>query len=468
MWLGAHVTADVDASALAADVRAGRTTARVAVEDALDRIARHRTNAVIRVAAVEARAAAAHIDAAIARGDDPGPLAGVPFTVKDTLATAGLGAAAGSRVLADHIPARDASVVGRLRSAGAVLVGKTNCPEFALQARTDNRLFGPTQHPLGAGWSPGGSSGGCAAAVAGGLVPFSIGGDYGGSIRYPAACTGIYGLRPTSGAVPTDGHVPPPAEASPRHRFQTVGPLARTARDIGLVFGVIAGSATRPFGATDASIGELPVGVVRGGWTCTGAITDAIEATALALSDAGFDVFDLDAAPFVEAAAVFDAWRATDDYADLRALVAGHESDLSSHIARLLAMPPTPADPRTALAAVARAVDALLARTPLVILPVARVGVLAADATSVEVGGVLESVDALQILAPARAVSLLGLPALAVPAGVDRLGLPVGVQIVGRPGAERELIAAAARLASSDALSPALGDPPMASVDDHL
>jgi Asp-tRNA(Asn)/Glu-tRNA(Gln) amidotransferase A subunit family amidase len=110
----------------------------------------------------------------------------------------------------------------------------------------------------------------------------------------------------------------------------------------------------------------------------------------------------------------------------------------------------------------------LLARTPLVILPVGRVGVLAADATNVEVGGVLESVDALQILAPARAVSLLGLPALAVPAGVDRLGLPVGVQIVGRPGAERELIAVAARLASSDALSPALGDPPMASVDDHL
>ena len=137
----------------------------------------------------------------MARGGDPGPLAGVPFTVKDTLATAGLRATGGSLLLADNVPNRDADVVARLRAAGAVLVGKTNCPEFALQPRTENRIFGGTAHPLDPGRSPGGSSGGCAAAVAGGLVPFSIGGDYGGSIRYPAACTGIYGLRPSYGAV---------------------------------------------------------------------------------------------------------------------------------------------------------------------------------------------------------------------------------------------------------------------------
>ena len=231
-----------DASAIASEVRSGRATARSAVEAALARIDRDRTNAVVTVCATEACADVDRVDAAIARGADAGPLAGVPFTVKDTLAAAGLRATVGSLVLADHVARADAEVVDRLRAAGAVLVGKTNCPEFALQAWTDNRIFGPTRHPRDPERSPGGSSGGCAAAVAGGLVPFSIGGDYGGSIRYPAACTGIFGLRPTYLAVPVRGHVPEPAPGSPRARFQTVGPLARTLRDVALVFDALAGA----------------------------------------------------------------------------------------------------------------------------------------------------------------------------------------------------------------------------------
>jgi amidase len=434
-----------DATTLASEVRAGRVPARALVDDALGRIAAHTTNAVVTVCGDEARLAADRIDAMVARGEDPGALAGVPFTAKDTVATAGQRATGGSLLLADNVAADDAEVVARLRAAGAVLVGKTNCPEFALQPRTVNRVFGATLHPFDPKSSPGGSSGGCAAAVAGGLVSFSIGGDYGGSIRYPAACTGIYGLRPSRGAVPTRGHVPEPAPGSPRERFQTLGPLARTARDIQLVFDVIAGRVPAPARAG----GSERVGIVRGGWTCTSAVNRAVDAMADRLALARYDVVDVDPAPFVAAAGVFDSWRATDDYADLRALAAGRETELTAHIARLVANAPVPAaDLHERLAGVVRAVALLLETTPVVVLPVGRVGVVALDATSIEIEGGAEGIDALQFLAPSRAVSVLGLPALAVPAGLDDRGMPVGVQLVGREGAEAALVALATDLAS--------------------
>jgi amidase len=447
---GSALDGEADARAISAAVRSGRVTAAAVVESALARVAAHSTNAIVTVGAAAARATAVQIDAAVARGEDPGPLAGVPFTVKDTLATAGMRATAGSLVFADHIAAADAEFVARLRSAGAVLIGKTNCPEFALQPRTDNRIFGATQHPFDAQRSPGGSSGGCAAAVAGGLVPFSIGGDYGGSIRYPAACTGIYGLRPTYQAVPTNGHVPEPGPGTPRARFQTVGPLARTPGDIQLIFAVMAGRPTEVGAPGDSADRNCRVGIVRDGWSCVDATADAINTTASMLTQAGYEVIDVDAGPFVAAAEVFGAWRATDDYADLRALVAGRERDLTEHIARLLATPPTPADVRVRVESVERAVAAILATTPTLVLPVARVGVLALDATEIEIDGKVESVDALQVLDPARAVSLLGLPALAIPAGTDSDGFPIGVQLVGRAGAETELVAVAESLRRAD------------------
>ncbi|MDQ1433842.1 MAG: Amidase, partial [Actinomycetota bacterium] len=137
----------------------------------------------------------------------------------------------------------------------------------------------------------------------------------------------------------------------------------------------------------------------------------------------------------------------SDDYADLRAFAAGRETDLTAHIARLIATPPVPSDLRARLESVVRAVDAQLESTPTLVLPVARVGVLALDATTVEIDGDPESIDALEILAPSRAVSVLDLPGLAIPAGLDGDGMPVGVQLVGRAGAEAELIALATDLA---------------------
>ncbi|MDQ1447043.1 MAG: amidase, partial [Actinomycetota bacterium] len=379
-------------------------------------------------------------------GIDPGPLAGVPFTVKDTITTAGVRTTAGSRLYEHHVPTDDAACVALLRAAGAVLIGKTNCPEFALQAHTDNLVFGATHHPDAPEWSPGGSSGGCAAAVASGIVPISIGGDYGGSVRYPASCTGIFGLRPTRSAVDPRGTLPPPGPGTPRERFQTVGPLAHSIRDAALAFGVL----TQAPAAAPAP--NRRVGIVRGGWPVDHAISRAVERAAATAESAGYELVPIEPDLFVRATDVFDAWRATDPYDDLRALAAGREAELTPHIRALIAGGTAASDRELgtiagAAAELERLVAAVLAETSVIVLPVSLVGVLPIGATHVEVDGQAESLDSLRILGPSRAISLLGLPALAVPAGVDDRGLPVGVQLVGCPNAEADLFSVAQALA---------------------
>ena len=162
-----------------------------------------------------ARTGCQHRIPAIAAGAIPGPLAAVPFTVKDLIATRGVLSTAGSLILRDHVPAWGATAVERLCAVGAVLLGKANCPEFGLAVHTGNRLFGETLSPLGPGLSPAGSSGGDASAVASGMAAFGIGTDYGGSIRVPAHCTGLAALRPTPGLIPGTGQFPFPPWPAP-------------------------------------------------------------------------------------------------------------------------------------------------------------------------------------------------------------------------------------------------------------
>jgi amidase len=426
-------------------VRAGELRAVDVVDAALARAADDRCNAVVTISSDRARSDARAVDRAIADGRDPGPLAGVPFTAKDTIATAGVRTTAGSRLLADHIPERDAPCVARLRNAGAVLVGKTNCPEFALQAHTDNLVFGTTTHPQDTAMSPGGSSGGCAAAVATGIVPVSIGGDYGGSIRYPAGCTGSFGLRPTRGAIDAGGTLPAPAPGTPRHRFQEVGPITRAVADIAAILSVLRNGPSLGGAVTR-------VGLVLDGWPIDDHTRRALEQAAAALTVAGVAVHPVDATPFARATDVFDAWRATDDYADLHDFVGRREADLSAHIRSLLEPRRAPAPPG-AVAAIAREAEELervvagvLEHTPVLMLPIALVGALPIGAELVNINGRTEPLDSLRILAPSRAISLLGLPALAVPVGVDHHGLPVGVQLVARPHAEADLFSVAESL----------------------
>ncbi len=191
-------------------------------------------NAVVTVDAAGARIAARESEQRWRAGAALSPLDGVPITVKDSIPVRGMRASWGSRLYADYVPARDELPIARLRAAGVVILGKTNCPELTVQGYTDNALFGPTRNPWDLALTPGGSSGGAVAAVAAGLGPIAIGTDGGGSIRRPAGYTGLVGLKPSRGRVARcDGFPAVMAD------FEVIGPFTRTVADLVAVMGLI-------------------------------------------------------------------------------------------------------------------------------------------------------------------------------------------------------------------------------------
>jgi len=237
---------------IADGVRTRRLSAREAVEAALKRLDERNPalNAFVTVDAEGARAHAARIDEAIARGEDSGPLAGVPIGVKDLEPVAGLRYTSGSRAYADRIATEDSVQVARLKAAGAIVIGKTNTPEFGYKGFTENRLFGATTNPWDHTKTSGGSSGGSASAVAGGIVALCTGSDGGGSIRIPSALCGCYGIKPTAGRIPRAG-----ANAPTWGTHSTVGPIARTVRDAARYMDVAAGPHPNDLDSLDAPAG---------------------------------------------------------------------------------------------------------------------------------------------------------------------------------------------------------------------
>ncbi len=234
------------ATELASDIRRGEITSSKLLDIYLERIKRYngKRNAVVAMDVKAARARAAQADKASAQGKSWGPLHGLPMTVKDVYQVVGMPATSGSPKLKNFMPKHNAIAVQRLIDAGAIIYGKTNTPFFASDFQTYNKVYGTTNNPWDLTKTPGGSSGGSAAALAAGFTALELGSDLGGSLRIPAHYTGVFGHKPTFGVVPRYGHIPPPPGMVPPHIMPMVplwvgGPLARNAQDLELAMDVL-------------------------------------------------------------------------------------------------------------------------------------------------------------------------------------------------------------------------------------
>ena len=404
---------------------------------------RSRTNAFIYAEPVAARAAARAVDDERRRGIDRGPLHGMPISIKDLIDIAGQLTTAASNVRKGHLATRDATVIQRLREAGAVILGKTNLHEFALGTTSEDSAFGPVHNPHDPTRSAGGSSGGSAAAVATGMGQASIGTDTGGSIRIPAAACGVVGLKPSLGEVPTDGVVP----LCPT--FDHVGPIARSVEDIAALWAVLA---ARPLPRLDPLVGStLTLGALGGYFT---ALLDADVRAAFAwavdrLRTAGV---------VIEATTMQACERIVDTYVNISLPEAAHwhASTLDSRAADY--QPPvrerllkgrtisaveylTALDARVVLH---HAVDAALERCDALVLPT--LPVVAPKLGAIDV--IMDNGETLPVRAAmlrlTQLFNITGHPAISLP--IPTTGLPVGLQLVGRRDRTEQLLAVAAQV----------------------
>jgi len=449
--------ADLPASDLVRRTATGALSVADVVAASLDRIAKRDPglNAFSVVLAEQARADALRLDALLADGGQPGPLHGVPVAIKEELDVAGCVTTFGGRANTTPVTT-DGEVVRRLRQAGAVIVGKTRMPEFGQWPFTESVDGGITRNPWDRSRTPGGSSGGTAAAVAAAMVPVGIGGDGGGSIRIPSACCGLYGLKPTRGRVTSD---PMPHLW---YALGTTGPLTRTVLDSALVYDVIRGNvggdrftAPEPSTSFIAAVGTDP-GRLRIGWS-NAPVTkgvkpapehvEAVLQMAALLTDLGHDVREIDPG-YPDPTAAF----VPQFFAGVRAEAEAMEHyDLLEKRTRetyRLGSWVTPGILEKALAAGERAserANRVFDRIDVLLSPVIgprppRVGVLNRGGT------VTQTLKARPMVAWTALWNVTGNPAASVPTGIAPDGLPVAVQLVGRIAEETTLLALSAQI----------------------
>jgi Asp-tRNA(Asn)/Glu-tRNA(Gln) amidotransferase A subunit family amidase len=413
-------------------------------------------NAFVDVRAEAALAEAAAQDAAAARGVPRGPLGGLPVTVKSAIAVAGLRCEAGSPASAGAIAGKDAEVVRRLRRAGAIVLGTTNVAESLMGYESENPLYGRTLNPWDPARTPGGSSGGEAAAIASGCSGGGIGSDGGGSIRVPAHFSGICGLKPTPGRIPSTGHQPPCL--GPFSLIGVVGPMARTIGDLHLLDAAIAGwDNYDPMASPAADVaadrsenlriaffeddGEHPVSPDA---------RRAVREAAAAAARAGFIVDEYRPPVLARAGTLWDVFFAEMGLLVLGEMMGGAERELpilKAHLARhggppLSARALTDAWVQRDLARAELLED--MATRPILICPVAAVPAFAHGERAWQIDG--GSVGYLEAMRYSQWFNVLGNPAVAVPVTRSAEGLPVGVQVVGRPYEDRLVLAVAAAI----------------------
>ncbi len=448
-------------------IQARQVSAREVVSSCLNRAAEvnPKLNAVVDLMPDEALQAADAADAAIAKGDAVGPLHGVPVTVKVNVDTKGRANSNGVVAFKDNIAAEDSPVVANLRNAGAIIIGRTNTPAFSMRWFTENDLYGRTLNPWSRRHTPGGSSGGASAAVAAGIGPIGHGNDFGGSVRYPAYCTGLYGLRPSFGRVPA--FLPSaPAERPISAQWMSVqGPLTRTVADLKVALHAMSAGDYRDVWWVPAPlewpVPDQPVKVAMtlssGGAPVQPAVAQAIRTAADWLADAGYQVEEVDPPDMQEAAQLWDTLAQNDvRYFVADAINEYGDAGIKQALAWMMEATPSLDAKGYSIAAARRSTLlrhwlAFLERYPLVLGPVC------AETPFLQGRDTASREDMQQILAaqaPMFFVPLLGLPALSAPVGLSD-GVPVGVHLIANRFREDMLFEAAAAIeARSPALTP--------------
>ena len=462
------------AGELALAIRKREVSSIEVIEAHLGQMVRHNTrlNAVVTVDEEGAMARAAQADGALARGEVWGPLHGVPVTIKDSIETAGLWTTAGFPPLSDYVPAVDATVVARLRAAGAIILGKTNLPLLAGDGQTDNPVFGRTNNPWDITRTPGGSTGGGAAAIAAGFSPLEIGSDMLGSVRQPAHYCGVFALKPTDHRVPMTGNISgvPKATRGGRH-MTTIGPLARSVDDLEIALRIIAGPDGYDWEVPPAPLEngfDAPVEKLRLAWTdqfnelpVTRDTSEALAKFVGGLQHLGCQIERL-------APPGFDFGAALETHGEMRQAEVGSMMTTEAEAGQAASMGATPTTEDALLRGRAKMLNAtmrqyaitrekrdnlittlesFLTRWDALLCPVSTGPAFRHQKTGTPI-----SVDGhnvpywMGLWGHCAPFNLTGHPAVTIPLAFSSEGLPIGIQLVGKLWGEIKLLALARKL----------------------